>query len=310
MQHFLVVCLNPTMQRTIVLPNLHLNEVNRAGEARLDIAGKGVNATRVLRQLDRNAVHLTHAGGRNRELFLALCHDDDLRVEAVHTTSEVRTCVTLIDQHRRTTTEIIEPTEPVEAETVAAVRREYTRMVADAHTVILSGSTAPGYPDELFAEFTAQARGVGARVVADFRGKALELALANAEGLRPSIIKPNLSEFAQTFIAKRAGLVSEHTDDETLLAQTAEQMRRIEALGTRVVITRGANPTLYLSAGELRTKATLAVTPVNTIGCGDAFTAGLAAELAETEDMEAAIERGHACAAMNAALLKPGSIRP
>lgn len=89
---FLVVCLNPTIQKTVFLPGLRENEVNRADSHFTDASGKGVNVARVLCQLGENAVHLTHAGGRFRPLFIELAEQSGMRIEAVAVRSEVRFC--------------------------------------------------------------------------------------------------------------------------------------------------------------------------------------------------------------------------
>jgi len=47
----------------------------------------------------------------------------------------------------------------------------------------------------------------------------------------------------------------------------------------------------------------------NTTGCGDAFTAGLAAALESGADFDTAVSEGIRCGALNAALVKPGVIR-
>ena len=67
---FLTVCLNPVMQRTMMFPVLRENEVNRTSRYYTHASGKGVNVTRVLTQLGAGAVHLTHAGGRDRDRFI------------------------------------------------------------------------------------------------------------------------------------------------------------------------------------------------------------------------------------------------
>ncbi len=64
---FLTVCLNPTLQKTIVLQKLLEDEVNRTNEHFLDASRKGINVSRVLTQLGAEVIHLTQVGGRNRE---------------------------------------------------------------------------------------------------------------------------------------------------------------------------------------------------------------------------------------------------
>jgi 1-phosphofructokinase family hexose kinase len=309
-RRFLAVCLNPTMQKTLLLDSFRINEVNRVVEQRLDASGKGVNVARVLGELGEAAVHLTHLGGDRRAQFEQLCRADRVSLEVIGCTTPIRTCTTVVDRGHHTTTEIVEPTFPVDQETATAVFERYRELVPAVTTVILSGTTAPGYAPDLFARMTREARAAGAYVIADFRGINLRKALENEEGFRPSLIKTNLKEFAETFFGGNL-VMSEHADDPETLQSAREHMRRLRDLGVTVVISRGGNATLALDAeGELATFQPLPLTPVNTIGCGDAFTAGLAAELARGSSLADSIEQGHAAAAMNAANVKPGSIRP
>ncbi len=76
----LVVCLNPTLQKTLVFSSLREGEVNRTPTYYLDASGKGVNVARVLGQLGIESVHLTHAGGMFREVFITLAEQDGLRM--------------------------------------------------------------------------------------------------------------------------------------------------------------------------------------------------------------------------------------
>ncbi|POR04640.1 hypothetical protein AU468_03115 [Alkalispirochaeta sphaeroplastigenens] len=307
---FLTVCLNPTLQKTLVFETLEAGEVNRAREERLDASGKGVNVTRVLHQLGEQVVHLTHAGGRERPLFEELCREDGLALEIVPCEAPLRTCTTLLDRSRGTTTELIEPTRAVEPGLEARLLNRFRELLPAAGVVVISGSAAPGYRDDLFARMIAEARGAGCLVVADFRGEPLKLALANDPAQRPQVIKPNLQEFAATFFSGQQALISEHATDDATLDRAREVMGDLARSGVRVVLTRGVNPVLFLDdEGMLREAPAIPLEPVNTIGCGDAFTAGFAATLAREEDFALAIEAGHAAAAMNAVLLKPGSIR-
>ena len=57
----LTVGLNPTLQRTIQVDRTLHNGVNRAVDARHDVAGKAANMARVLGQLGVDARHLSHA---------------------------------------------------------------------------------------------------------------------------------------------------------------------------------------------------------------------------------------------------------
>ncbi|MCF6336038.1 MAG: hypothetical protein L3J12_09875, partial [Spirochaetales bacterium] len=94
---FLVVCLNPTFQKTIILDKLNENEVNRSSKYQTDAAGKGVNTTRILNQLGMNAVHLTQSGDRG-EYLRKLIERDKLSLTTAPNTSYIRTCTTLVNK--------------------------------------------------------------------------------------------------------------------------------------------------------------------------------------------------------------------
>ena len=209
MPRFLSVSLNPTYQRTISVQRLEKGEVNRARETRFDIAGKGVNTTRVLSQLGASVRHLTHLGPE-RELLLDLCGREELELVWVPSDSHIRTCITILDDESGSTTEIIEPTEPVDVTTVRKIRELFERELKTADWVILSGTKAPGYPSDLFAEFCHMTHKADVPTVVDFMGDEL-IASLNANLL---LVKINLVEFVTTFLPGLA--VSERDDSEAI----------------------------------------------------------------------------------------------
>lgn len=312
---FLSVCLTPTMQRTMRFPSLEKGEVNRTSEYRIDASGKGVNVTRVLAQLGEPVTHLTHLGGSQADSFLSMVADDGLEIDWVPSESEIRTCYTVLDDRERSTTELVEEARPISAGTEDAFRERYLEILSGFHTVIISGNKSAGYSDEMVPWLVGRAKERGLRVIADFRGADLVASLEH----RPDIVKPNFSEFARTFLVggsspfgpeRGRGKLSEHSTPEELESAAWVKMRELAELGMSVVLTRGSQPTMFaLPGGAEGTRETIPVEPINTIGCGDAFTAGLAAEWHESGDFDAALERAHVCASMNAGKLRPGVIR-
>ncbi len=303
-KHILAVCLNPTFQRTIVLNNLNRGEVNRSQTARLDASGKGVNAARVLNQLGACAVHLTHLTDNKskREEFLSLCRQDNLDVIWTGSSSPIRTCITLLDTRDNSTTEIIEPTLPVEEKTVDEIRKLFTNQLEKSSHVILSGSKAPGYPDNLFADFCSQAKKAGVPVTADFRGEDLLQSLPH----NPQVVKINLVEFCATFLKE---LTVSENDDSGVLDLVKAKLKELSAEGSSFVLTRGSRNILCAEKGKVMEIPVEKVVPVNTIGSGDAFAAGMTFALSRQASLTEAVKKGMECGAKNAMLLKPGSIK-
>jgi len=318
MARYLAVCLSPTLQRTIVLQSFRENEVNRSAEHYLDAAGKGVNAARVLTQLGQVATHLTHAGGRDRGLLLSLARSTGVDVRAIESSAEIRTCYTLVDSSSHTTTEIVEEAPPVPPETEERIQALYTELLDEHDVVIIGGTKSPGFSDALYPSMTREAKRRGLAVILDLRGPDL----LNSLEYGPDVIKPNLAEFAGTFKmgdsggagtgagTGKPGPISEHTRDARLIDAVLRQMELIHTrYGTVTVLTRGANETLFWNGTEVGREPPDHLVPVNTIGCGDAFTAGFAVAWAAGGPAAEAVRAGHAAAAQNALQIRPGTLR-
>jgi 1-phosphofructokinase/tagatose 6-phosphate kinase len=307
MKPILVVCLNPTLQRTLLFSSWSPGEVNRARSSCLDASGKGINVARIINQYedsDAFSLHLTHCRGEEGELFEKLCRQEDIEIETVEG-GGVRTCTTIVDESKGSATEFIEPSTPVDASTVVALQKRFSELLVSSSLLVLSGSVASGYPDDLFAGFCRQAAEHGIPVVADFRGSMLLKSLS----FHPSVIKINLSEFAATFhLGSRP--IGEQEDDRELVNAAWPIMERLEKSGSPVVISRGARETLFLKEGKRTMVPARRVEALNTIGCGDAFTAGLALSLLVGESLASGVALGHELASRNAELLRPGSILP
>ena len=113
----LVVCLNPTFQETIVFDNVIENEVNRTADYFVMPSGKGVNVVRVLNQLGMASSAFTHLGVQRSQEFLALCSKENLPLVFFESTaSPIRTCTTIINKKKSTSTELVQEPLAVEKE--------------------------------------------------------------------------------------------------------------------------------------------------------------------------------------------------
>ena len=297
---FLTLCLNPTLQKTLSYPKVVRDTVNRTSNHRLDASGKGINVTRVLDQLGKTVVHLTHLGGVNKSLFLELCSQDDLRIRWEDSGSDIRFCYTVLDGSDRSVTELVEEAKPVAAGTEARILGAFRECLPPDGTFIVSGTRAGGYSDALIPGMVKEARERGLRIILDVRGQDL----INSLPFKPDILKPNLSEFVGTFFK------SPPADEGELRSAVVAKARELSiAHGCAVVMTRGARSVWTVQGEDFREYAFQAVPPVNTIGSGDAFTAGLAAALDSGADLPVAIGEGARCGRLNAQLLRPGVIR-
>jgi 1-phosphofructokinase family hexose kinase len=300
----LTICLNPTLQKVLQFPSFTQGAVNRTDEHHLFVSGKGINVTRVLTQLGKKALHLTQLGGVMRPLFLSLCDKDGLSVEWAESESDIRFCYTLLTDG--SVTELIEESRAVGANTEERLLEKYDSLLGAQNfsCLIISGTKAAGFSDMLIPLMVRKAKEKGLKVILDIKEKDL------AESLQysPDIVKPNLPEFAATFapeLIKDNGSIADNAQ-ERIKSIAAEIVKKY---GCRVILTNGSRK-IFAADGnnifEIEIESTRAV---NTTGCGDAFTAGLAAALEDGKDFRGAIEEGVRCGALNASFIKPGVIR-
>ena len=298
--------MSPTLQKTLVFSGLVKDMVNRTGEYRLDVSGKGINVSRVLTQLGKDCCHLTQLGGTFRPLFLELCRMDGIRVEWVESSSPIRFCYTLIDRAEKTVTELVEESERVGDGTGKRLLDAFSVFVRECSILIISGTKAAGFSDDLIPEMVRQAKVQSCKVILDLRGQDLIRSLP----FKPDIIKPNLFEFVSTFAPELiTGNVIQNTGNDL-----RERVKRIcaelyEKYACSLVLTRGSDSVWYAEKGELLEHNIRPVEVVNSTGSGDAFTAGLSAAIGEGASLEEAVAEGARCGALNAALLRSGTIK-
>jgi fructose-1-phosphate kinase PfkB-like protein len=295
----LTVCLNPTFQNTMLFESFTLGEVNRCVTHFLDASGKGMNTARILSQLGEEAALLTHLGGIRKEEMLSLCRKDKVEILYSDSKSDIRTCTTIIAEGR--CTELVEEPHPVAPSTEMKIRDLYSKALDRADAVIICGTRAPGYSENLYSDFTFEAKQKGKFVLLDIKGHDLLSSLP----YRPNVIKPNLSEFMKTFFDEEIG---EQDDTEELKERVIAKMKGLYSLyGCSIVLSRGKEDT-WLFDGSFYTCPVVPGNILNTIGCGDTVSAVLTAKLCKHQNLQQAIDQATRYATKNAENIHPGSI--
>ena len=315
------ICLSPGFQRSVIIDTLILGEVNRLANVFVDVAGKGVNVCRVLHRLGIAACCLAQ-GGSNAGELMSLAEFEGMDLRLMPSTGRLRTCTSIVETsvtagHR--VTELVEPSSAVDGSCVDTMTEAVQALLPSATALVIAGSMAPGYPNGYQARLASMARGFAVPVLLDLQGAALKEAIASG----PALVKINLAEFVATFLAGRlsggehSGSLAEPVLSSTVTNAVAEVSRHH---GTSFVLTRGAQSILLARQGELRIVPVpdlAAGDTVNTIGCGDAFLAGMLAKLLAAGDnlareempldaLERAIGFATACAQSNARTARPG----
>ena len=292
--------LNPSLDRTVEIGELARGAVIRAGSARLDPGGKGVNVTRALiaNQIPSRAV--LPCGGDEGYQLAGLLHAEGVEVIAVPIAAHTRSNVALAEADG-TITKINEPGARLTPHELDALTEAVQTAAGRAGWVAACGSLPPGVPVEFYADLCRRCADQGVKVAVDTSGPAL---LAAVEA-RPALIKPNRDELAAA-VGSKIETVQDVVDAAQALRSWGAQavLASLGADGAVLVTDAGA------IAGEARVAA-----PRSSVGAGDALLAGFLAAgaagnagTAGTDDDASALAEALTWA--SAAVSLPGSRMP
>ena len=219
------VTLNPALDKTVEIPGMALDTVNRITEMRTDPGGKGINVSKVIAKLGGDSRAVGILGGESGRTLEKLLENENFTTQFRFVEGQTRTNLKIIDREGHTNTDINEPGLTVTAAELDALLRELLAELRPGDIVVLAGSLPKGAPQDTYRSWTAACKKAGARVFLDADGALL------AEGIKaaPHLIKPNDGELSRLAGKKL----------ETLEELTAEGRKLLERGIERVVISLG-----------------------------------------------------------------------
>ena len=301
MNSVLTIGLSPTFQKQIVFSSFKENEVNRSNIHRQVCSGKAINVSRVLRDLGYQSVNITQLGGPRVEEFLSLCKAESINVKHILVDSEIRTCVTIINEEKNTSTELVEEAQKVDEGASDRLYKLFLQEIDNHSAVVISGTKAEGFSSTLFPSIIEKCNEKAILTVLDIKGEDLKASLK----ARPSIIKPNLCEFCFTF-GLGNNILENNTNDE--MKKKVEEITRdiYSKYGTKSVITRGKYDTWVYDGNSFFSVQNKPIKVFNTIGCGDTLTGALTYSILEGKTLKDAVAFGMKCAQKKATHLSHG----
>lgn len=257
------VTLNPALDKTVEIPDLTIDSVNRITTMRTDPGGKGINVSKVISKLGGKSVAMGILGGDTGNAIRSALESMGLETCFRFVEGETRTNLKIIDPVNHTNTDINEPGVTVSEEILNDFLNQVTGKLTAGDIVVLSGSLPKGSPKDTYYTWVKACRKAGARVILDADGELL------AEGLKasPYLVKPNNHELS--------GLVGRTLETPEELEKAARDL--MEKYGiAKVVVSMGGEGALYVTGEETVYAQGLKVPVGSTVGAGDSVVAALA----------------------------------
>ncbi len=285
------VTLNPALDRTIEVEGLVKDDANRILQEARYAGGKGIDVSRVIKELGGESIALGFIGGYDGLELEGRLINEGVLCDFTRIGGETRTNIIL--NNRREKVQImlnaagpeITPTE------IGLFFQKLSSILPNAEFVVVSGSVPPGVNHNIYAQIITTLKGTGIRVALDADRELLR------QGCKatPFIIKPNIHEFQRL-----TGLRSQRVKD------MLKQARHLVEEGIKIVlISMGAKGIM----GVREEVAYWAVPPqvevVSPVGAGDSTIAGFIYALSRGMDFKESLTL--AVAAGTAAVLTPGT---
>lgn len=278
------VTLNPSLDYVAAVEHFQTGKINRTNREAVFPGGKGLNVSRVLKNLGKDSTAIGFTAG-----FIG----DAIRgqMEAVGCPCRfiaVKNGMSRINVklHAEEETEI-NGQGPVISEEEIQEFYEFLKGLKDGDYLVLAGSIPSCMSDDTYKEILEQCKDKGVRYVVDAEGNLLVKVLP----YHPFLIKPNNHELSQIF-----GKEIKTKEDLIFYGKKLQEMGAENVLISRA----GDGAILLTDGGGVLESAAPRGTVVNSVGAGDSMVAGFLAGYLETGNYEEAFYLGMAAGSATA----------
>ncbi|MBE6562832.1 MAG: 1-phosphofructokinase [Ruminococcaceae bacterium] len=237
---YVTVTLNPTVDRMYRLSvPFKTGGLNRTEEmSEISYSGKGINVSRELKNLGVNSDMMCILRGSVGEEAYKSFIEEGLSPVEIKTSGRLRTNISIIDSEGLDT-EINECGEPLEFDAVLKFLALYDKTISsdEKKVVVVSGSTPPGFRNDIYKMLIFNAKKNNSYTVLDADGELLKQGLEAG----PSLIKPNEHE-----LSLLTGCALEGSENEVRLKALAAASAIYEKTGVEVLCTLGSKGSIFV----------------------------------------------------------------
>ena len=285
------VTLNPSLDRTITVNGLVIDETNRWISTRLYAGGKGIDVSRAIHEMGGKTVAYGFVGGVAGRTVEILLDEEGVPFSFTPIEQETRTNYIISDASTGRQTRIDAPGPRISKREFERFHSKMRRISPRPELMVVGGSIPPGLSGETYYDIISEAKDFGIRCMLDSEGKWLEAGIKAG----PFLVKSNVHETEM--------LVDREIPDEAAIVEVA---RSLVGGGTDIaVITQGKDGIIAATGDEVIKAVPPEVKVKSTVGAGDCLIAGMAIKMARGKQL---LEACRLATAMGTAcVLTPGT---
>lgn len=293
--YVLTVTLNPTIDKTVVIPGFKLGKDFREESHDSCIGGKGINVSRVLANFGVRTLATGFMGADHRAHVHRQLIKEKIEYDFAKVSGDIRVSLTILDPSNQKITRIIENGPTVDTKELNAFVRKYKKLIKHCRYVILSGRCIPGAPDDIYAKLISIAKNENRLVILDTSGEAYIHGLE----AKPYMIKPNVEEAEE---------VLGHRVNSLLSLKKAVRYFHHELEISIVALTHGEKGAVVYDGNEMFHAAPPIMQMKSPVGCGDSFIAGFVTAQLMNYSFAECVRMAVACGSANVKSVTPGGI--
>ncbi len=262
----LTITLNPSVDIAYQLDTFHLDTVNRVEKVQKTAGGKGLNVTRVLKQIGEDVVATGFIGGDFGSYVKKQLTRNDIQNSFVEIGNETRNCIAVLHDGKQT--EILEQGPTIQEHEALNFIEHLEITLNNVDVVVISGSLPKGLASNYYVEIVELCKEFGVAVVLDCSGEALKNVLESQQ--KPTVIKPNTEELSQ--------LIGKEVTDDIQELKSVLSGQLFQGIDW-IVVSLGAQGAFAKHNDKFYRVRIPKIKVVNPVGSGDSTVAGIAASL-------------------------------
>jgi len=284
------VTLNPALDRFIVVEQLLAEDTSRILSETAYAAGKGINVSRVIRELGGHSAALGLVGGYEGLQLEGLLINAGVMSDFTRISGETRTNIILREQTKGRQYVIGAAGPEVNATEIGMFYQNFNQ-IQNMEYLILSGSLPRGVTPNLYGQLILAGKKKNAFIVIDTDGKSLRESIE----YQPTCIKPITYELSR--------LAERELQTESEIMGFCE---KIHQKGIPYILVSRGRKGLLLSSVKQKIKAIAPPVEVDsTVGAGDSVVGGFVLAHSRGKDLADCVRL--ACAAGTATAQTPGT---
>lgn len=270
------VTLNPSIDYIVRIDDIELGNVNRMSQDYKYVGGKGINVSRILRNLGFDNIALGFVGG-----FTGKFIEDKLREDLIKTNFVIVDDDTRINVKIKSNYETeINARGPYVTEKNVEELINILKTLRKDDVVVFAGSAPNNLGNAIYERLIPIAKNSGAEVVCDFEGETLIKCL----DYEPLLVKPNKHELEAIFNTK--------INNNDVLKYAREILNK----GAKnVIVSMAKDGAMYVNRKKAYISKLISGKVKNSVGAGDSMVAGFTGQITKCGDFIEAFKWGIAC---------------